>query len=111
MGNSKLCSLETYWQLLQNTSQKVLLLDYDGTLAPFQLERNKAFPYPGVREILERIQGEINNPKNKKRGSYLPLGLNIEGIFLGLDFIPQHLERFGKIFSHNLAIDNFSNTY
>ncbi len=50
------CSLETFWQQLQTASQKVLLLDYDGTLAPFQLKRNKAFPYPGVREILEKIQ-------------------------------------------------------
>jgi len=50
------CSLETFWKQLQTASQKVLLLDYDGTLAPFQLKRNKAFPYPGVREILEKIQ-------------------------------------------------------
>ena len=48
--------LENFWQQLQTASQKVLLLDYDGTMAPFQLERNKAFPYPGVREILEKIQ-------------------------------------------------------
>lgn len=50
------CSLETFWQQLQTASQKVLFLDYDGTLAPFQLKRDKAFPYPGVREILEKIQ-------------------------------------------------------
>ena len=48
--------METFWQQLHTASQKVLLLDYDGTLAPFQLKRNKAFPYPGVREILEKIQ-------------------------------------------------------
>ena len=50
------CSPEIFWQHLRHASQKVLLLDYDGTLAPFHLERNKAFPYPGVREVLERIQ-------------------------------------------------------
>lgn len=33
----------------------LLLLDYDGTLAPFAAERNEAHPYPGVREILERL--------------------------------------------------------
>ena len=49
-------SLENFWQKLQNVSQRVLLLDYDGTLAPFQTERDKAFPYPGVRAILEKIQ-------------------------------------------------------
>lgn len=30
----------------------VLLLDYDGTLAPFREERDKAVPYPGVTDIL-----------------------------------------------------------
>jgi len=49
-------SLKNFWQKLQNVSQRVLLLDYDGTLSPFQTERDKAFPYPGVREILEKIQ-------------------------------------------------------
>jgi trehalose-phosphatase len=30
-------------------------LDYDGTLAPFQLNRAHAYPYPGVLPLLERI--------------------------------------------------------
>ena len=85
MGNSKLCSLETYWQLLQNTSQKVLLLDYDGTLAPFQLERNKAFPYPGVREILERIQA------SGKTRLIIVSGRAVENLLplLGLKHLPE----------------------
>jgi trehalose-phosphatase len=32
-----------------------LLLDYDGTLAPFRIERQDAFPYPGVREALKSL--------------------------------------------------------
>jgi trehalose-phosphatase len=36
-------------------SQKALLLDYDGTLAPFQVEPDKAQPYPGIRKVLNRI--------------------------------------------------------
>jgi trehalose-phosphatase len=32
-----------------------LLLDYDGTLAPFSVERDQAFPYAGVRELLQKI--------------------------------------------------------
>ena len=28
---------------------RVLMLDYDGTLAPFRVERDRAVPYPGVR--------------------------------------------------------------
>jgi trehalose-phosphatase len=31
------------------------LLDYDGTLAPFTVERDKALPYPGVMEALQRV--------------------------------------------------------
>jgi trehalose 6-phosphate phosphatase len=36
----------------------LLLLDYDGTLAPFRVDRMKARPFKGVREILARIQAE-----------------------------------------------------
>ncbi len=32
-----------------------LLLDYDGTLAPFSTDRDSAFPYPQVREMLSKI--------------------------------------------------------
>ena len=34
----------------------VLLLDYDGTLAPFRVDRFKARPWAGVRELLAEIQ-------------------------------------------------------
>ncbi|MEG9435239.1 trehalose-phosphatase [Edaphobacter sp. HDX4] len=34
----------------------VLLLDYDGTLAPFQIERDQAYPYPGILPLLQAIQ-------------------------------------------------------
>jgi len=33
-----------------------LLLDFDGTLAPFRVDRFKARPWAGVRELLARIQ-------------------------------------------------------
>jgi trehalose-phosphatase len=33
-----------------------LLLDYDGTLAPFRVDRFQARPWAGVRELLTRIQ-------------------------------------------------------
>jgi len=32
--------------------RKLLMLDYDGTLAAFTADRSKAFPYPGVRKFL-----------------------------------------------------------
>ncbi len=44
-----------FWTRLAQSEHSVLLLDYDGTLAPFQVERDQAFPYPGVRELLSAI--------------------------------------------------------
>lgn len=35
--------------------QSALLLDYDGTLAPFSVDRQEAVPYPGVVPILQEI--------------------------------------------------------
>ena len=34
---------------------RVLMLDYDGTLAPFRVERDRAVPYPGVEERVEAL--------------------------------------------------------
>jgi len=53
--------LNHFWSRLKQSNQKVLLLDYDGTLAPFQQERDRAFPYPGVRDILQKIQDSGNS--------------------------------------------------
>jgi trehalose 6-phosphate phosphatase len=36
----------------------LLLLDYDGTLAPFRVDRFKALPWAGVRTLLSRIQNQ-----------------------------------------------------
>lgn len=40
---------------LHKSSFSILMLDYDGTLAPFREERERALPYPGVREALDNI--------------------------------------------------------
>ncbi len=47
--------LHSFFQELERNASRALLLDYDGTLAPFQMQRDKAFPYPGVRDILNKI--------------------------------------------------------
>ncbi|NIA08651.1 MAG: trehalose-phosphatase [Nitrospiraceae bacterium] len=44
-----------FWGLLRERRNSVLLLDYDGTLAPFRAQRDKAVPYPGVRHAIKRI--------------------------------------------------------
>lgn len=36
----------------------LLLLDYDGTLAPFRVDRFQAVPWPGVRQALTAIQNQ-----------------------------------------------------
>jgi len=53
--------LETYLLSLRKASSRILLLDYDGTLAPFRVERNEAFPYEGIPELLNRIMDNGNN--------------------------------------------------
>ena len=45
----------TFAMRLADAQQGVLLLDYDGTLAPFAPDRVNAFPYAGVTQLLERI--------------------------------------------------------
>jgi len=48
----------SFWQKLPLAPEQVLLLDYDGTLAPFKIKREEAVPYAGVREILDSILAE-----------------------------------------------------
>ena len=48
-------TLDTFFAQVAAAPQRVLLLDYDGTLAPFHVERNQAFPYLGVRELLTAL--------------------------------------------------------
>jgi len=47
--------LNTFFQSLAGAPHSVLMLDYDGTLAPFRVKPGQAVPYPGVRPILKRI--------------------------------------------------------
>lgn len=47
--------LDHFFAALGRNPNRGLLLDYDGTLAPFRKERDQAFPYPGVREIVDEI--------------------------------------------------------
>jgi trehalose 6-phosphate phosphatase len=47
--------VDSFFSRLASNIPKVLFLDYDGTLAPFQIDPGQAVPYPGVREILQQI--------------------------------------------------------
>ncbi len=46
---------EAFFASLRGVTHRALLLDYDGTLAPFRVERDLAGPYPGVLPALRRI--------------------------------------------------------
>jgi trehalose 6-phosphate phosphatase len=48
--------LDNFLYSFSDGHQPLLLLDYDGTLAPFRVDRTKARPWTGVREALGRIQ-------------------------------------------------------
>jgi trehalose 6-phosphate phosphatase len=52
------CTAEDYsaWMgRLSGASESLLILDFDGTLAPFRVARNEARPYPGISDMLEAI--------------------------------------------------------
>src|SRR5438105_8801942 len=54
--------VEDFFMRLQRAPQGVLILDYDGTLAPFREDPAAAEPYPGVRERLDAI---MDNPRTR----------------------------------------------
>lgn len=47
--------VDAFFENLRGAPARALLLDYDGTLAPFRTKREEALPYPGVRHILDKI--------------------------------------------------------
>ncbi|MGC2153787.1 MAG: trehalose-phosphatase, partial [Terriglobales bacterium] len=47
--------LEPFLRFIALAPESALLLDYDGTLAPFRTQRNQAFPYPGIALLLQEI--------------------------------------------------------
>jgi trehalose 6-phosphate phosphatase len=75
-------AIHNFLSRLQQASSSALLLDYDGTLAPFQTDRNHAYPYPGVIATLDRIlqQGSTRvviisgRPVNEIQALIHPLG-------------------------------------
>lgn len=46
---------ERFWSELARATERALLVDFDGTLAPFHPDRELAFPYPEARDALQRI--------------------------------------------------------
>lgn len=44
-----------FFERVRNASARILLLDYDGTLAPFQADRNRSTPYPEIQPLLQSL--------------------------------------------------------
>ena len=55
MGRPEGTDLQAFLGSLAGAPARVLLLDYDGTLAPLRVERDRAAPYEGVREVVKSI--------------------------------------------------------
>jgi trehalose 6-phosphate phosphatase len=48
-------NIEEFLESVARAQRSVLLLDYDGTLAPFSIDRHRAVPYAGLRDLLQQI--------------------------------------------------------
>lgn len=48
-------NVEEFLDSVAKAPRSALLLDYDGTLAPFSVDRQEAVPYPGVVDLLQQI--------------------------------------------------------
>ena len=51
---------DAFFARLSRAHSRALLLDYDGTLAPFQVNRDRAEPYPQIRALIDRIRNSTN---------------------------------------------------
>ena len=54
-GTANRIEVERFMERGGKLAVSALLLDYDGTLAPFCLNRQQAVPYPGVAALLQEI--------------------------------------------------------
>jgi trehalose 6-phosphate phosphatase len=48
--------LPDFWTTVRSARNRFLGLDYDGTLAPFHVDRMRARPFPRIRETLKALQ-------------------------------------------------------
>lgn len=78
-------SLDDFFARALTSSARILMLDYDGTLAPFRVERDQAYPYPGIRERLIAIQSD------RHTRLIIISGRAVDDVrpLLGLDPIPE----------------------
>ncbi len=49
-------AIDCFFRSFAPSRRRLLLIDYDGTLAPFHIDRFRAVPWPGIRPALQLIQ-------------------------------------------------------
>lgn len=52
--------IDRFWEQVRSAESVALLLDYDGTLAPFHVDRLKAVPLDGVVEALQELREQTD---------------------------------------------------
>src|SRR5262245_63541702 len=57
---TKVSGYSRFMQSIGGSKERVLILDYDGTIAPFSTHRLRAVPYPGLPELLHQIMIECS---------------------------------------------------
>ena len=69
--------LQAFFDELARAAQCVLLIDYDGTLAPFDEQPERARPYPGVAaaldELMEKARTRVVIVSGRELNDLLPL--------------------------------------
>ena len=50
--------LAGFYAELATAGERVLMLDYDGTLAPFKIRPDQAVPYPGITDLLDALMAQ-----------------------------------------------------
>ncbi|NOY89068.1 MAG: trehalose-phosphatase [FCB group bacterium] len=53
--------LKQFLHRLQMSSKRVIMFDYDGTLAPFKQQRDQAYPYPEIIPLLNKLMESAKN--------------------------------------------------
>ncbi len=78
-------NLDEFYQKLTASDNRVLMLDYDGTLAPFRNERDHAYPYPEVIPVLRKLAD------SSKTRMIIVSGRSVEMLkmLLGMDKLPE----------------------
>jgi len=52
--------IDSFYSRLDDSDKRLLMLDYDGTLAPFKTDRDDALPYPEICQVLQQLFASNN---------------------------------------------------